>query len=184
MPEGADIAILGTDSNQVDLPKGVQVTILAALRALARPQHPPQSPARLAGHPRTTPAYPPCAPHSKHGRIRSQLPIDDHRFPRNRRHHNQPSTPRHLVSLGTPRHHPRVRQIRRLAPRDRRHQYPRTPSSTSSIVRACARPCTPAPTITHSNGSLEARNRSNAPSPQPPASAPPSAPQQPSRPLA
>ena len=123
-------------------------------------------------------------PHSKHGRIRSQLPIDDHRFPRNRRHHNQPSTPRHLVSLGTPRHHPRVRQIRRLAPRDRRHQYPRTPSSTSSIVRACARPCTPAPTITHSNGSLEARNRSNAPSPQPPASAPPSAPQQPSRPLA
>ena len=46
MPEGADIAILGKDNNQVDLPQSVQVTMLAALRALARPQHPPQSPAR------------------------------------------------------------------------------------------------------------------------------------------
>lgn len=35
---------------------------------------------------RHAPVRPRCAPRNKHGRIRAQLPIDDHRFPRTRRH--------------------------------------------------------------------------------------------------
>jgi len=34
MPEGADIAVLDKDGNQIDLPERVQATVLAALRAL------------------------------------------------------------------------------------------------------------------------------------------------------
>ena len=34
MPEGADIAVLDKDGNQIDLPERVRATVLAALRAL------------------------------------------------------------------------------------------------------------------------------------------------------
>ena len=34
MPEGADIAVLDKDGNQIDLPERVQATVLTALRAL------------------------------------------------------------------------------------------------------------------------------------------------------
>ena len=62
-------------------------------------------------------------PHSKHGRIRSQLPIDDHRFPRGRRQHNQSGLPQRLVGRIATQLGPRVGQIRRLVARHKRHRH-------------------------------------------------------------